>query len=693
MRHLFVPLAILCCGTIAAQEREKTNTVTEEQLEYISGKSESVTEDDAAIQERVYYRRHPINLNEASADELNTLQLLSPVQVDNFLRYRQLLGKLVSIYELQAIPGWDVSLIQILLPYCTVADNSSLREKLSKRWMGGEQSLLFRYSRQIEKQKGYNTPSNSNNQYYQGGSSGMFLRYRYNYKQLLQWGITADKDPGEPFFKGNQRWGFDFYSFHLYAVKIGLIKTLALGDYTVNMGQGLIQWQSLAFGKNADALMINRAAGTLRPYTSAGEFNFHRGAGITIGKNKWELTFFASLRRLSSHQVRDTSNGQWYVSSLKTDGYHRTQSESGDCNNLEQFTSGAHFAYTFPKVYIGVNIIHHQFSRPFRVSGQPYDLFSLNGNKLINASIDYKYSFRNLYFFGEAATDDQLNKAMVHGLLLSAAPGVDISLLYRRIDKAYQAFNANAFTENTNPVNESGLYLGGRFRPVNNLRIDAYADVFHFPWLKYRVDAPSYGNEYLVQFTYTPGKSVEWYARYRSETKDFNRSSEHLVLNGAGPVTRQDLRVQLNWQPPGPWSFGQRLELIWYDKKGPEREDGLLGYAECSFEPGMKSWSANMRIQYAETGGFNSRIYSYEKDLLYRIAIPFFYGREWRYYVNLQLKTHYNQKQNVGKKLRIDWWLKWSQSVLLDRNASGSGLSEAPGNHKSDIALQAQVIF
>jgi hypothetical protein len=106
---------------------------------------------------------------------------------------------------------------------------------------------------------------------------------------------VADKDAGEQFFKGAQKYGFDFYSFHLFARKLGSIQALALGDFTVNMGQGLIQWQSLAFRKSVDILGIKRQSPVLRPYNSAGEFSFHRGAGITWQKGKIEATGFISI--------------------------------------------------------------------------------------------------------------------------------------------------------------------------------------------------------------------------------------------------------------------------------------------------------------------------------------------------------------------------------------------------------------
>src|SRR6187549_883608 len=101
-----------------------------------------------------------------------------------------------------------------------------------------------------------------------------------------------------------------------------MIQALAIGDFSVSMGQGLIQWQGLAFKKSADITGVKRQSATLRPYTSAGEFYFHRGAGITIKKGKIESTAFASIRKLSANFVADTSSSEEFISSFLTSGYH-----------------------------------------------------------------------------------------------------------------------------------------------------------------------------------------------------------------------------------------------------------------------------------------------------------------------------------------------------------------------------------
>ncbi len=324
----------------------------EQQLETMTEKQDAETTDDSYWQQLEEYSKHRINLNIAAEDELQDLQILTALQIQNFFNYRKIFGKFLSIYELQAIPDWDLGTIKNILPFVRVTDVSSINETLSQRLKGGQNSLLIRVSQQIEKAKGFYKPADSSS-YYLGSPQKIFFRYKYNYKNLLQYGLLGDKDAGEQFFKGAQKYGFDFYSFHVFARNIGMIKSFAVGDFTVDMGQGLIQWQSLAFTKSAEVLAIKRQSSILRPYNSSGEFNFHRGAGITLQKGNVEATAFASFRNVSANLVPDTLGKEDLISSFQSSGYHRTQSEIADKNSLGQTTLGSQYQLDKTELSVG----------------------------------------------------------------------------------------------------------------------------------------------------------------------------------------------------------------------------------------------------------------------------------------------------------------------------------------------------
>ena len=695
MKDFFIILLTLYCFNVAiAQEKEKVSLVTEQQLENLAEKDNAEPEDDSYLQQLDYYRKHPLFVNESGAEELAELKILSGLQIRNFLIYRKLLGKLINVYELQAVPGWDIITIQKLLPFIIVSNDKTVFENIRARWSGGEQTFLFRYGRVLEKSKGHNDPIPPGTSYYTGDRNQLFFRYKYNYKNLLQWGLLGDKDAGEQFFKGAQKQGFDFYSLHFFVKQMGPIKALAIGDFTVNLGQGLIQWQNLAFKKSADVLAVKRESTVLRPYNSPGEYNFHRGIGITLQKKNREISLFASARKISANTVIDSVyNNDDAVSSFQASGYHRTLSEIADRNSLRQTAFGGNIKYSGTSWHAGINAIHYRFSKPLIKPADPYNLFALKGASFTNASIDYSYTFRNMHLFGEAATDNHYKKALLAGMLISFDQKADAAIVYRNIDKAYQSVNANAFTENSLPVNESGLYAGISLRPLASVKIDAYADLFHFPWLKYRVDAPSYGNDYCVRFVYTPNKQVEIYMRYKRETKAINISVTDAVTTVIELLPTQNWRLHASITINKKLTLQNRLELLWYDKNGSRAEEGYLVYADCFYKSFYKAWSGNFRLQYFETNGFNSRVYAYESDLPYRFAVPFYYDKGFRYYLNMNRNVSILTRKKGKNNMSAAIWIKWAQSIYVNKTSTGTGLDEIPGNKKSEIRFQFVVTW
>ena len=661
--------------------QEKPTSTTEQQLENLTDADQSETEDDNLLQQLENFHKHPLNLNEADEDDLKELKILTGLQIENFISYRRLFGNFISIYELQAIPSWDIRTIKRLLPYITVTKVVTFREEFKKKFSGGDHTLVVRYSQVLEKSDGFDKSTSGTK--YLGSPQKIFFRYRYQYKNLLQYGVVGDKDAGEQFFRGAQNKGFDFYSFHLFARKIGIIQSLALGDFTVNMGQGLIQWQSLAFRKSVDVLGLKRQSMVLRPYNSAGEFNFHRGAGITIQKNKLEATAFISLRKLSANFVADTVNHRDFISSFLNSGYHRTASEDEDRNKLRQLAFGGTVKFKERNWHVAINAIHFNFSEPVQKRQEPYNLYAISGKNWGNFSIDYSYSHRNLHFFGEEAMDKNSHKAFLNGLLVSVDPRVDLSLLHRNISPGFQSINGNSFTENTYPTNENGLFAGISIRPTDVWRFDGYMDIYNFPWLKYLVDAPSHGKDFLAQLTYTPNKQIEIYTRFHNETKQSNQSDNTTVTNYLVSIPKQDWRSQVSYKVSTAVTLRNRVELLWYDNKGETKSNGFLTYFDFVYDPLMKPYSGNLRLQYFETDDYNSRIYAYENDVLYYFSIPGFYDKGFRYYLNLNY--------DLSKKISI--WLKWSQSIYRDKTSIGSGLDEIPGTTKSEIRVLGRVQF
>jgi len=440
----------------------------------------------------------------------------------------------------------------------------------------------------------------------------------------------------------------------------------------------------LAFKKGPDIMAVKRQSSVLRPYNSAGEIFFHRGAGITIGRNNWQATVFGSMRKVDANFNADTSNSQDdFISSLQTSGLHRTKNEVEDKGAQRQLAFGGNFSYRLNRLRVGVNAVQFNLKYPLIKASDPYNLYALSGKKFGNYSADYSYTLKNMHFFGEAAITNKNYPAFVNGLLLSVANNIDMSFFYRNISKGYQSLYTNAFTEGTFPTNEKGFFTGISIRPNNNWRIDAYADVYRFPWLRFRVNAPSEGKDYMVQLNYKPNKVFEIYTRYKTESKYINYNPDLQTLSPVVAQPRKNWRTHLSYKLNPAFTIRSRAEIVWFDKKGPAAEQGFLIFADVLYKPLMKRFSGNMRLQYFETEGYNSRLYAYENDVLYSFSIPVFYDKGYRVYANVNF--------DLTKKITL--WVRWARFIYPEKDKVGSGLDEIENNHRSEVKLQMMYKF
>ena len=286
LRGFFISCLVLLSIHTSAQDPEESPAAAH--MEAIAAASDQEPENDQAEQNMDYHLRHPLSINRIKPDELLDLQLLSPQQVNAFVQYRNLFGPIRNAYELQAIPLWDITTIRKLLPILSFSETGEESTLVKKIITKGAHQLILRSSKTLERAKGYKSDS-IGQKAYAGNSLRLFYRYTYQYKQQAWWGFTGEKDAGEKLG--------DFTGFHFFIRRNGWLKTIALGDYTVNIGQGLVQWQGLAFGKTSDAMHVFKQGNLVQPYRSAGEFNFNRGIATQFQYKNWELTTFISSKK------------------------------------------------------------------------------------------------------------------------------------------------------------------------------------------------------------------------------------------------------------------------------------------------------------------------------------------------------------------------------------------------------------
>jgi hypothetical protein len=148
-------------------------------------------------------------------------------------------------------------------------------------------------------------------------------------------------------------------------------------------------------------------------------------------------------------------------------------------------------------------------------------------------------------------------------------------------------------------------------------------------------------------------------------------------------VPRKNWRTQWSYRINPSFTSRSRVELLWYGNKDSGAENGFLTYIDIIYKPLLKPYSANARLQYFETDGYNSRLYAFENDVLYSYSIPVFYDKGFRYYINM----------NYDVNKYISLWVRFAQSVYPGKSVIGSGLDEITDNKKTELKLQAILTF
>ncbi len=580
-------------------------------------------------------RRRPVDLNRASRDDLYALRLLNELQIESFLNYRERLGPLLNLYELQAVPGWELSDIRRILPYVGV--NTELDERYGSVWRSlwhGRNELLLRWGRPV--------PWTFRSA--EGSADLLAVRFLHGFDRHLRFGMTAEKDPGEAFFRAAHSRGFDFYSAHLWVHRATpMLETIALGDYSVRLGQGLVLQTRFAPGKSAETMAVVRGGPRIAPYSGFGEALFLRGGALVfrLGR-RWEVTALASYRRRDANvreQVdsADVGLAKRFFTSLQTSGLHRTPSELESKGAVGERLGGAVLAYRWKSGALAFNAVHIAYDLPWAPAPAPYRLHVFHGSRLTSLSADYSWGWRNWYAFGEVARSQNGGVAAVNGVLVNPDSRITMALLHRYFAPRYQAIHAAPFAETSGAHNEHGLYWGVEVRLGRQWRLNAYADLWRHPWLRFATAAPSHGCEYLGRLMWTLRHGASLYLLWMREVKERNSSShsERLMLEHQ----RHRLRLHAAYRLEGGIEMRSRVEWTRFSVVGGPPSRGFLAYQEVLVRPLGARLSGLARFVIFDTQDYDARIYAYENDLFAAVSIPGFAGRGSRYFFNIQWRV------------------------------------------------------
>lgn len=633
------------------------------------------------------WQRRPVDVNSPDFFVLVEWNIVSEYAYQQLQDHIQRHGPLLSMLELQSVPGFDPETIRTLQAISHVAGRETFTQTagLKELFLHGQNEIYLRGGRTLEKSEGYEDTIPD----YEGSPDKIYLRLRHRNAGVLSYGITGEKDSGEAFFKGSNKHGFDFYSAHLSLQKYRpWLPALMIGDYSASFGQGLIMHSGFGAGKSSFVTSIKRSGLPLRPYTSVDENNFMRGAAISFRPlDKITITALASRNTRDGNLIVDTIREgsdiisiDTDVSSLQTSNLHRTSSEIADENSITLTQGGLSVSYSQRRMHFAINGLHSRLGIPLNRNPDLYNQYYFNGDKLSNASADYGFWLGGLHFFCETAISDNGGIATINGLLAGIDRHVVAAILFRSFGRDYQSLTPNAFGESSGATNERGLYTGLEITPSGRWKIQLYHDMWSHPWLRFNVDSPSEGREYFARVTYTVKRRLEVYGQFRSKQTNANFLSDGSSIPDVILQKKSQARLHINNMLDKSLQLRTRLEWSFF-KEGEENQKGFLIYQDVVYKPLSSPWSASARITLFDTDDFDTRIYTYENDLIYYYAIPAFADKGTRYYINLRYKGIRNLTAEI----------KFARTRWLDVTSIGSSNDEIQGNKRTEV--RAQIIY
>ncbi|MCK9411017.1 MAG: helix-hairpin-helix domain-containing protein [Prolixibacteraceae bacterium] len=676
-RHTFFNLAfILLAASGYSQQTDLRKEQEMEELVEALSTSEEGSETSLLLEDISYYTGHPIYINKATEEELLRLNMLNFRQVRSILDYRETYGKILTLKELEVMGGFSKELLQKMEPFVRFDQEV---DSLHKKWNRAvHQSLLTRIKFSYPIPSGF-VSKKDKPPAYPGSPFSCLTRYRAEVGKWLEFGVTAENDAGEDFFRGANKSGFDFLSGFLCLDGTGLINRVVLGDYHLRFGQGVNLWSGGGVSYASDLSSLMRTGEGIRPYSSADENLFFRGIAMQCNFKPVKLSLFYSGKRRDANLETD-SLGNNCITSIRMDGLHRTNAEKEDEKDVGEHMFGGYGDFRFEHWRFGVLASFQRFGLPVSKGDLPYKSKSFEGEANSNFGLDYHLIMGQLSIFGEAGVSQNLKPAFVNGLVWKAHPQWSLSFLYRYYHPAFQSFNSGAFAEGSGGKNEEGFYTAFEYFPMSKIKLGGQADLFYFPWLTYQTISPAHGHAMAFQAEIAIKSNMMAYIHARFVQKP-QKVSGATGLPEQWDEKSAKWRAHFDWKLKENFQMRSRLELVKYGYRAI-RETGYLFFQDLIFSPSgrLKCW---FRMAYYHTGGYNSRVYSYENDLLFYFAIPEFHGEGVRSYLNLKWQPC----------RLMTFYFKGGYTLREGVTSMGSGNDATQGNHRFDIRGQLYLRF
>lgn len=637
---------------------------------------------------------HPVNINEASREDLLHIPFLNEAQADSILSLVARSGGLMSLGELMFVRNLEYK-ERKYLPLFIFCPDDGIRNKTPRpdslqhrhlatrrdytgRRLVNEISSTFGlplYKREGFKDQLASVLAKNPNKQYLGTNQSHTFRYRASLDNKNHWGLTMQKDEGEPFASRGNRL-YDSYSFYLAGRGSNILRQWIVGDYRAHFGLGLTIGSSA--GEALSILSSNSAhqSGFTR-HTATDEYSFLRGGAVSLVIGKLTVHTFASWRKMDATLKNDS------ISTILTNGYHRTQLEMSKRHNIQALQGGASATYDFSALKLGINIVHTHYDTPYITPTALYRKHYFEGQDFGNYSLSYTYHKNKFHLWGEAATSLQGGIATQHRVHYTFSSRLKFTALHRYYSTHYLSPTAQSYKVGSLVQNEHGIMLG-LLMPLSEFwTIKTYLDYAHHPFAVYATSHASSALTAHFQAEYAPSSSTTLLLRYKYRQRPKDNKLKQL------DCTRQHtLKTQLRYTL-GPLNMATAADLTLLSQPDKDNTMGwmlsqraMLNLSATAARASRMATSLNFDVALFHTDSYSEALRLYESSLPYSTGYPACY------YHGQRLALSVVQKIGI-----VQLALKYALTHYTNRDNIGTGLRLYEGSTLQDLALQGIIRF
>lgn len=682
-RFVHLVLILFTAIPLGAQEYPKGEANISEIADELYGLPDADLNYEELYENLIQLLAAPLNLNTASVEDIRFMKILSEAQINKLNEYRIENGPLLSVYELQSVPDFDLPTIYKLVPFVTVTDsgtaiNLSLLKRIKTE---SENYFLMRYERTLQSKKGFTDEPGVSSRF-KGSPDKFYVRFRTSRPGDFSMGFTAEKDAGEEirWAPDSRYYGADYLSGHLQIQNKGRIKNLIVGDFQGQFGQGIMLGGMFGSGKGSETITAARRSNIgLVPYTSVNEAGAMRGIGATIRASEeiFVTGFYSSMKKDASF---DNLGEEEIISSFQFSGLHRNEKELEVRKSSGEKNFGAVVQYNYRALDAGIMFNRIDFDVPVHRKPSAYNQFIFQGKTNHNVGIYANYTLENLTLFAEIVRSLNGGYGVTGGILATVAPKLDAAVLFRKYDRNFYTFYSSGFGESSNAQNETGIYWGWKYTFNRRYGLSGYADFFRFPWLRFRAYAPSTGYEWLLRFSWDPSRKVKVFLQVREESKIRNVDGELVNQYQTSIGKKNNYWVSFDYSPHAMLRLKSRAQFSSYAIANKTTE-GFALMQDLVVDFGKLKITT--RYGLFETADYDNRQYVYENDVWLAYSMPAYAGSGVRKIVIM----HYKINKHFGI------WLRYAHMRYRNQEGIGTAVDRIEGNVKNDFKAQLVIRF